>query len=86
MVQMGSSKCQDSVRFIKCNENLILCHKMWHKPKSSCHILVITYFFLVCANALPATDLESSLNRLSLRILDAFLATFLEVCFLFGIV
>ena len=36
----------------------------------------------VCESALPATDLLAALKRLSVRILEAFVATFGDVCFL----
>jgi len=46
----------------------------------------LNYFFLhdlVWDNALPATDFDILLYRLSLIILEDFLATLLEVCFEF---
>lgn len=43
------------------------------------YLTYVNYFF-VCAKALAATDFESLLYRLSLKILDAFVATDLLVC------
>lgn len=40
---------------------------------------------LVCDNALPATDLLLALLLPSLKIEDAFVATALDVCFLFDL-
>jgi len=42
------------------------------------------YYFLVCASALPATDLLFLLLLPSLKILDAVVATLRLVCFLFA--
>ena len=43
-------------------------------------------YLRACDSALPAIDLVRALERPSFRAFEAFVATFLEVCFLLGIV
>lgn len=57
------------------------------------YLLLVAYYFflddlevLVCARALPATDLAALLYLLSLSIFEAVEATDLEVCLLLAIV